>query len=311
MSASPTRITALSCLALLLLTTVSCSTNSEDDVRALIRVRMNDEVSPDRRYELYRDSQIALMTSPFVIRAAMRGLAEPTALPTLNSMDDPAQWLQENVHATYEENSELINVTCPALPDEEAAAVINAILKAYQQEVMQTDRNHMFVQLEALESRYREIQQRMREKADELHRLAVQLGIDNSVAQVRREIAVDKIKSIQQRVSDLEDKLLAARAKQMLAKLEEESSEIGHAESDADAEVGIYELLLSEQKAALELAVEEIATLEGFSAEYVTKELELQQLKDESLARAQEIASLKMNLSQPARTQLLQQASSN
>jgi len=291
-------------LMLLLVTTVSCSHDDTEQVKSLLRVRMAGNLDAQREYKVFRKTQAALLTSPFVLTSALRD-ANLANQPILKSVDDPVQWLHDNVIATFADDSEIMKITCPAAPDDQAKVIIDGIVRAYQSEVMQSDRDRAFAELETLEHLYSANNQSMQDMAERIHSLAVQVGIDNSVAtQLNRELAIEKVKSLQHRVADLEAKLLNARANELLAK--NESSEAGLGQMKAASEV--YELLLTEQQESLEAAIKQITNKETFSPEYVTLQNQLEQLKSESLVLLQEINRLKLKLSMPSRVQLVQPA---
>lgn len=297
------------CLAFLLVTTVSCSSDDPDQVKSVFRIRVDDNLDPYREYEVFRKTQAALITSPFVVTSALRD-ASLAKLSILESADDPVQWLEDNVIATLTDGSELMSVTCPAAPDDEAKVILDGIARAYQREVQQSERNDVFVELEFLETSYRENERKMRDMIEKIHSLAVKLGTDNSVAaQLDRELSIDKVKSLQNRVADLEDKLLNARANEMLVEIETDSSDAGLEQIYAASEVRVYEQLLREQEESLEAAIVRIKNEKKFSPEQIVLQYQLEHLKNESLVLLQEIGRLKVKLSTPSRIQLLQMAS--
>ncbi len=129
-------LVSLSLVFLLVTTTVSCSSEEADEVQALLRIRSREEIDP-KYNETYKQTQAALLTSPFVTTAALRDPAL-SQLKVLESVNDPVEWLKENIIVTCKEDSELMRVTCPAASDEEAKVLIDVVLQAYQQEVCAT-----------------------------------------------------------------------------------------------------------------------------------------------------------------------------
>ncbi len=129
-----------------------------------------------------------------------------------------------------------------------------------------------------------------------------------SAARLKQELTIDNVKALQSRVTDLEDRLLNARANKLLASVGAEAAEAEAAQSRAESEVRVYEELLREQKQSLEMAINDIQNRKSFSVEQILMQQQLEVLKSESQLVRQEIGQLKISLSSPSRIMLLQNA---
>ena len=82
-------------------------------VRAVNPAILADEASrrrDERNYHIIKKSQAAALSSFFVLTAALRnpGIA---ALPTFASVEDPVEWLEENLEVEYPKDGEYLAIS--------------------------------------------------------------------------------------------------------------------------------------------------------------------------------------------------------
>ena len=368
----------------------------------LLRVRMQDvqllgpsnRMANEREYEVFKQTQAALLTSPFVLNAALRDPAVQ-ATSIMQGEENPIEFLSDNLRANYSSKSELLTLSLRDDNKEEVITIVDAVLKAYQQEVQQQERNDKFVRLEALEDSFRDNQRSMREISEELHRLAEELGTaDSEEAQIQQRLAQGNLNMLDRRRQALRDKFeeiqsqlvvkqtmaqnrtiephpfdvdavlekdrryaelkeeydyyqtqmttasqtmksgspmvaqmqsamngldieMQKRRREMQPRIEhllrrelygiDDQAESGEMIGlQAEAQILGRRLQTAEQE--YKAQEEEVKAMSGFSAELVTKKADLDGLDETNSEIGQEVARLKLNLSQPSRIQLLQQA---
>lgn len=98
----------------------------------------------------YMKTQANLIKSPFVLRAAMRD-SKIGNTATLKRVDDPVQWLEENLQIEFSENSEILKIALTGDNPQELAEIVNAVHKAYLKEIVENERKVKQSELTRLE----------------------------------------------------------------------------------------------------------------------------------------------------------------
>ena len=303
--------------------------------------------------------------------------------------------MTDNLRANYSSKSELLTLSLRDDSKEEAIAIVDAVLKAYQQEVQQQERNDKFARLEALKDSFSKNQRSMREIGEELHSLAQELGtIDSEEAQIQQKLAQGNLNNIDRRRQKLRDQFEEVQSALVVMQTKLQNRQIEAHPFDVDMvlekdrryaelkeEYDYYQTQMSTasqtmktgspmvaqmqntmngldqemQKRRREMEPriqhmlkrelygmdeqaeegeliglqtqaqllgrrlqtaeqefkaqeEEVKAMSGFSAELITKQADLDGLEETNADIGQEVARLTLNLSQPSRIQLLQQA---
>ena len=91
-------------------------------------------------FEVLKKTQLALLKSNFVLTAAIRpaGIA---SLSVLAGEPDPVEWLQENLVVDFPQNGEILSITLSGEDEfsEDLRTLVNAVAKAYNDEVIEKD----------------------------------------------------------------------------------------------------------------------------------------------------------------------------
>jgi hypothetical protein len=280
----------------------SCASNDENPVEALLRIRSKPGQTT-REYEVYRRTQVALLSSPFVINGALRDPAIAN-LPVIKEQTDPVEWLEAQIKPIYKAKSEILKVTCPEIPRDQAAQIIN-----YQTEVMQGERNDKFARLEMLDSTQSEHMKTIRELNDEIHQLQVELGVASTASnELKETLKQAEVKAIHARIVSLEDKLLNAQAEQKISDATEEDDSAQEEAQKLGKAVLVYQEMIEEQQAKLAVAMDAVSDKSSFSSDLLVKKHELELLEELSTQLAREQSAIKRSLQEPSSVQLLQLA---
>jgi hypothetical protein len=96
-------------------------------------------------------------------------------LPLLKSQADPIEWLEKNLEVTRLGDSELLEVSLPSrtgLSTKEQASLINAVVSAYIDEVVDKDRKMMLQRQETLKILSKTYSDMMKARRDTIRKLA-------------------------------------------------------------------------------------------------------------------------------------------
>ena len=177
------------------------------EAQGLLRVRMvdnqllgatNGRVS-QQEYEVFKQTQSALLRSPFVLTATLRD-PKVQALPLIQEQANPIEFLSDELKASYSAKSELLTLSMRGQDKNEVITIVDAVLDAYQEEVQQSERNDKFVRLQALEKQFRDNQRTMREVSEDLYKLAEELGTsDSEEAKIQQDIETSALAAIDRR----------------------------------------------------------------------------------------------------------------
>lgn len=123
---------------------------------------LGDESPYEEDFDVYRRTLVAYVTSPLVILSAIssRELAE---CGLLNEQENKIAWLQENLIAYYPRDGEILAIALPHPTAEKTdlLAIVNAVAKAYYDEVIFTERSRQALPLQVLKSSSRSLESRI------------------------------------------------------------------------------------------------------------------------------------------------------
>ncbi len=127
------------------------------------------------RFEIYKATQQQLITSPFVITAALRqpGINE---LRCIRQQDDPVVWLRRKIKVSFPGGAEIMRVSLKGKDPKEAATLVQAVIDAYQDEVVYIERADRKKHLSELDVVYAEKEDQVRARRTEFKQLAERLG---------------------------------------------------------------------------------------------------------------------------------------
>jgi capsular exopolysaccharide synthesis family protein len=131
-------------------------------------------------YESYKKTQLQLMKSPYVLQAALRkpGIE---ALETLREAGtDPIGWLSRGLLVTAAPESEVVQVRLRGKKAEDVAKILNAVINSFLDDIVNKDRTERLSRRDALEKKFKENMNELRERRETMNNLAKTLGTRDS-----------------------------------------------------------------------------------------------------------------------------------
>jgi len=161
---------------------------------ALVQISMRPEgvltqgdVQRDvREFEIYKNTQAQLITTPFVLTAALRK-PEVASLSIYKSHEtDPISWLQDSLEVSFPADGEIMQIRLADRDTQEAAKLVNAVVDAYFSEVVEAERNQKARELADLDEILAGKEREIRQKRTTMKQLADELGtVDRETLRVR------------------------------------------------------------------------------------------------------------------------------
>ena len=286
-------------VATTLATINGCSSSQDQRVEALLRVKrveqplMGQQQPADHAgFDIYKKTQIALITSPYVLNCACR---DPRIAKELNQYSNPAGWLNEHLVVSSPDDSEIISVSMKGVKAEKASLLVDAVVHSYATEIARSERNDLNGRLELLRST-------RRNSVREIQQMTLVLGkLEEEVSPTRlpREIAI-----------------LTAELTEVRKQLVMVNVDLAAIEKTDEIELDNEHLKkLTSRKEALQETSNEIAQKifkledrQSFSSELETKKMELANLRESTNQITQAIHRIELNLKTPPRIELIQNA---
>jgi len=162
-------------------------------------------------FDLYRSTQQELLTSPFVLMAALRDPAL-TNLSVIKEEENPLAMLAREVRVGFPGDSEIMEVRFTADNPEEATAVVNAVVQAYRDEVVDVERVQKRERLSELDRVFAAKETQVRAKRTDLKELATRLGTGQEDAlNLKQENALEVYAAFRREQMRVQFEMLRAR----------------------------------------------------------------------------------------------------
>ncbi|MBL8793107.1 MAG: polysaccharide biosynthesis tyrosine autokinase, partial [Planctomycetia bacterium] len=169
-----------------------------------------DRESSAREFATYLRTQAATVKSRFVLNAALKK-DEVRNLPFLVDQPDPLLVLEEELAVETGENSEFITVRMMGDDPGPLITVINAVTKAYLDEVIQADLKRKSERLAKLDKLRIQLDSKARQKKDTFRKLADQLGtIDTKALSDRQSLLEASLGDLRRQFNTVRFDLLRA-----------------------------------------------------------------------------------------------------
>jgi polysaccharide biosynthesis transport protein len=140
-------------------------------------------------YRRYLETQTVLIRSKLVLTSALKRPAV-SELPWIKQQSDPIAWLQQNLEAINLKESEVLQVSLRAnsgASTEDQAAVINAVVRAYMDEVADVDTKQRSDRLGKLKRIKKDYGEMLKERRQYLRKLSERVGVDGPLASLDRQ----------------------------------------------------------------------------------------------------------------------------
>ena len=156
------------------------------------------------RFDIYKNTQAALLTSRYVLRAALQK-PEVARLPSIErerAAGNAENWLEHRLTVKFPGNVEVMAVSVRGDDSKEAAVLVNAIVDAYISEVVNAESSRKIQRLSDLEKLYAEREQELRKKRETLKSMARESGASDSGAlDVKQKLALEELSLLRQEVA--------------------------------------------------------------------------------------------------------------
>jgi capsular exopolysaccharide synthesis family protein len=133
--------------------------------------------SPDA-YQRYQKNQIAQLKSRLVMSTAL-GQPGISKLRIVSNEQDPIDWLLTNLQAQFLQGSDLLQISMEGNEPEEQARLVNAVAKAYMDEVVTKDLKLRVDRQELLKKFSKQYAEMIKTKRETLRTLAQRAGSDD------------------------------------------------------------------------------------------------------------------------------------
>ena len=144
-------------------------------------------------FNIFRNSQASVLKQRFVLNAALRNpkMANLASIRREDERHKTIPWLTSIIQAVPEKNSSYMRVSA-ALPDgKEAATIVNAVVGAYMDEVVNRDQNKRREKYESLKTVSRQLEEDESKTRDQLKNEMEGMGAgDEQAASQRGQMAV-------------------------------------------------------------------------------------------------------------------------
>jgi polysaccharide biosynthesis transport protein len=161
-------------------------------------------------YEVFQQTQVALLKSTFVLNAALTspGISQLDAVQ--KELPEPVLWLQDELRVSFPGEGEILEVRYDGEEDpEDMKRVVNAVIKAYQDDILYKERTRASATRLQLSKLYMEVKKELREKFDEYEKLATQLGGANSAsAEADINMLLSELRLNQQQIADAKKSMI-------------------------------------------------------------------------------------------------------
>lgn len=158
---------------------------------AVLRVNRDLSEGTASDYMIYKETQGSLIKSTFVLNSALRDI-DINQLPMVltdtygRKRKRPVAWLQGALSVQPDE-TELLWVRLDGRNKEQTEKILNRVVSAYEQEIVNRERVEKIDTLNKLRKRYTILFDSIRKKSDEINQLAQQLGSPDSNVVARQQ----------------------------------------------------------------------------------------------------------------------------
>src|SRR5579864_1876146 len=136
-------------------------------------------IGDESPFDMFQRSQAALIKSRFVLSKALEqpGVAK---LELLKDEPDPPQWLEKHLKVEFVSGSEIVRIGLDGKFPKDLETLVDAITKAYLEEIVDKERFKRLDRLEQLKQLYNKFDERIRAKKQSLEDLGRAAGAGNS-----------------------------------------------------------------------------------------------------------------------------------
>lgn len=178
-------------------------------------------------FDVLKKTQLAKLKSNYVLTAAIRD-PSVAALSVLARERDGVEFLQDNLEVDFPQNGEVLSISLSGdeLP-EELEAVVNAVAKAYQDEVIGELRQRRNGNRDLLQRNLNDLSKEIKDKLNEYLEIAKNSEHpDNQTRDAKTEMMLNDIRTLQTKVDELNSQLISNQTEYAINKGELEDPAI-------------------------------------------------------------------------------------
>ncbi len=209
----------------------------------------------DQNYETLKKTQLALLKSNFVLTAAIR----PPSIASLSALagrKDPVMWLQDTLSVDYPQNGKLLSITLSGdeLPEEQVQ-LVDAIAKAYKDEVIDEARQRRLVVRDMLARNIDTLGVDIKRKLDTYLDIARESGHPQATEKdAETELLLRDISETQRKKDELTSQMYQTQTDFMIMKGELEDPGVLEAQIDDATERDPQVLMMKEKLGEMQMA---------------------------------------------------------
>jgi len=228
-------------------------------------------------FDIYKATQQALLTSRFVISAALDRLVDAKLPIIQQNQENPERAIAERIQTDFPRNGEILRVRFTSSDPGEAAKLTNAVVEAYMSEAANADQAEKARRLTSLEQIYESKSHELRNKREVLEELVKRLGIpDRDALRLSQETAVHLLGEYQRQIMMITADLYAAQVEYDLARAAVSKSvvDVEVSEEELDLRTASDPMLLQLMQREQLLEITRAVDLRGQQTEELQRELE-------------------------------------
>lgn len=162
-------------------------------------------------FAAYQQTQTALIKSRTVLAAALND-PEVTALAPVVVASDPVTWLGQRLEVSFV--GEVCTIGLTGENPGQVIALVNSVTDAYLANVVNVERTQRQTRVEALQKTYETYQERLKQRRDNLRRLASTAGSnDKETLAFKQKLEIQRLMDTEQELARVRNQVRLLRAK--------------------------------------------------------------------------------------------------
>jgi Mrp family chromosome partitioning ATPase len=162
------------------------------------------------RFSLFKNTQSQLIQTPIVMNAAIKSAEAQAVLPK-EGVENPLNWLSDRVAITFPNDGEIMRLSLRAPEGKSAVVLLDAVVQAYLQEAVLSERNARMSRLGSLEEVHADAEGKARGKRANLRELVDTLGTgDTKTLSLAQQSSVERYSVMRQELSRVTFELMRA-----------------------------------------------------------------------------------------------------
>lgn len=219
-------------------------------------VVFTDTGNSDQKFEILQKTQLALLNSHFVLQAAVRDPAI-SSLSMFAGEPDPVIWLQDNLQVSFPQQSEILSISLTGdEPPHELRQVVDAVAKAYREEVIYAEKQRRLTSADALARVSKKVREELETKRREFYDIAKEIGASDAYdTPAMTNLMIAELASLGAKRSKIEEEIAELRKMFVIYKQRLDDPALLAAQADQalamDPQVGLLQQQLMQEQMIL------------------------------------------------------------